>query len=124
MAVNPSEFSIAELGNIFDQAARSSNREYVQKIRRDSGISDFDLPPVQGMITRSPIVNYAKQILPESIGSNPEVVRTAEGIDINARRTGVGDWLADQAQRLADAQPQLRCIHVRGRVPPPPPPSG
>ena len=92
MADDPRQFSIADLGNIFDQAARSSNREYRSYERRQAGIDDFELPPAQGMIDRSPIVNYARQVLPENLGSV----------------TKAGTWVSDQMNRLADAQPQMR----------------
>ena len=88
---DPRQYSAAELGNVFNQAARASNREYQSYQRRQEGIDDFELPPAQAMLSRSPIVNYAKQVLPENLGS-----------------TQLGEWVADQAQRLAEAQPQLR----------------
>lgn len=104
MASNPSEFSIAELGNIFDHAARASNREWNSTQRDKAGIYDYELPPAQQFVSRSPIVNYARQVLPENIGSAP-VIRNGELIE---KRTGIGDWVADQAQKMAEAQPQLR----------------
>ena len=91
MADDPRQYSAAELGNVFNQAARASNREYQSHQRRQAGIDDFELPPAQAMLDRSPVVNYAKQSLPENIGT-----------------TQLGDWVAGQAQRLAEAQPQLR----------------
>jgi len=91
MADDPRQFTIADLGNILDQAARSSNREYRNHQRMEAGIDDFELPPAQGMIDRSPIVNYAKQVLPENLGV-----------------TNAGTWVAEQMGRLADAQPQMR----------------
>ena len=91
MAANPSEFSVSELANIFDQSARASNREWQSKQRELSGIDDFELPPAQSFLGRSPVVNFARQALPENLGA-----------------TQVGSWVADQAQRLAEAQPQLR----------------
>ncbi len=91
MADDPRQYSVAELGNIFDQAARGSNREYRSYQRRQAGIDDFELPPAQGMVDRSPIVNYARQVLPENLGV-----------------TKAGGWVADQINRLAESQPQMR----------------
>tara|TARA_B100000925_G_scaffold74922_2_gene52722 strand:- start:193 stop:1635 length:1443 start_codon:yes stop_codon:yes gene_type:complete len=91
MADDPRQFSTAELANIFEQAKRSSNREYRAMQRREAGIDDFELPPAQGMLDRSPIVNYARQTLPENLGV-----------------TRAGQWVSDQMNRLANAQPQMR----------------
>ena len=64
------QFSTAELGNIFDHAARASNRQWRSSQREAAGIDDFELPPAQQMMDRSPIVNYARQVLPENLGAH------------------------------------------------------
>ena len=43
------------------------------------------------MLERSPVVNYAKQVLPETFGS-----------------TQLGDWVANKLQQAAEAHPELR----------------
>ena len=91
MADDPRQFTPAELANVFTQAERGSNREYQSYQRQLAGIDDFELPPAQQMLGRSPIVNYAKQVLPENFGA-----------------TKAGDWVAEQVNRLAEAQPQMR----------------
>lgn len=91
MADDPRQFSIAELGNILDVSARGSFREYHSHQRREAGIDDFELPPSQQMLDRSPVVNYAKQVLPNTLGE-----------------TDAGDWVANRLNELAQAQPQLR----------------
>lgn len=91
MADDPRQFTPAELANIFTQATRGSERERIRKERESAGIDDFELPPAQQMLSRSPIVNYAKQVLPENLGA-----------------TKAGDWVAEQVNRLAEAQPQMR----------------
>ena len=88
---DPRQYSAAELGNVFNQAARASNREYQSYQRQQAGIDDFELPPAQAMLDRSPVVNYAKQVLPENLGS-----------------TQVGEWVANKLQAAADAHPELR----------------
>ena len=91
MADDPRQYSTAELANVFTQAARSSNREYISHQRRMAGIDDFELPPAQAMLSRSPIVNYAKQVLPHQLGD-----------------TGLGGWVANQLDKAASAYPELR----------------
>lgn len=91
MADDPRQFTPAELANVFVQATRGSNREWIRKEREKQGIDDFELPPAQQMLGRSPIVNYARQVLPENLGA-----------------TKAGDWVAEQVNRLAEAQPQMR----------------
>jgi len=91
MADDPRQFTPAELANVYAQATRGSNREYQSYQRQLAGVDDFELPPAQQMLGRSPIVNYAKQILPENLGA-----------------TKAGDWVAEQVNRLAEAQPQMR----------------
>lgn len=91
MADDPRQYSVAELGNIFDQAARASNRDYRSYQRQLENIEDFELPPSQAMLDRSPIVNYAKQVLPENVGA-----------------TKAGEWVASKLNQLAAANPQLR----------------
>ena len=85
------QYNIAELGNVFDHAARASNRQWRSSQREAAGIDDFELPPAQAMMDRSPIVNYAKQVLPENLGS-----------------TKAGDWVAGVLQNVSDSQPQMR----------------
>ena len=85
------QFSVAELGNIFDQASRASNRQWRSSQREAAGIDDFELPPAQQMMDRSPVVNYARQILPETVGE-----------------TRAGNWVAGVLQNVADSQPQMR----------------
>ena len=91
MADDVRQFTTADLANIFTEAARGSNREYRNAQRRAAGIDDFELPPAQGMVDRSPIVNYARQVLPENLGV-----------------TRAGTWVSNQLNALADAQPQMR----------------
>lgn len=85
------KFTIAELGNVFDHAARASNRQWRSTQREAAGVDDFELPPAQQMMDRSPIVNYARQVLPENLGA-----------------TKAGDWVADVLQGVSDSQPQMR----------------
>ena len=85
------QFKIAELGNVFDHASRASNRQWRSNQREAAGVDDFELPPAQQMMDRSPIVNYARQILPEDLGS-----------------TRAGAWVADVLQNVSDSQPQMR----------------
>ena len=79
MADDARNFSDAELFNVFQSAARSSNREWRSKQREMAGINDFELPPNQAFLDRSPVVNYARQILPENVGA--------------LGGTGVGQWV-------------------------------
>ena len=85
------QFNTAELANIFDHAARASNREWRSTQRDAARIPDFELPPAQQMMDRSPIVNYARQVLPENLGA-----------------TKAGNWVADVLQGVSDSQPQMR----------------
>ena len=91
MADDVRQFTSADLANIFTEAARGSKREFRNKQRQAAGIDDFELPPAQSMLDRSPIFNYVQQVLPENLGV-----------------TNAGTWVVDQMNRLADAQPQMR----------------
>ena len=90
---DPRQAGSGALGNIFDHAFRASNRPYQDYERRMAGIDamDFEETPVKSMLGRSPIVNYARQVLPENFGTS-----------------SAGQWVANQAQRLAESNPNLK----------------
>ena len=96
------QFTDADLANVFTTAARASNREWRSKQRDEAGIPDFELPPGQAMFDRSPIVNYARQILPQNVGA--------------LGNTAAGQWVANQVQRLTDSQPQMKANVQRAQA--------
>ena len=88
---DPRQAGSGAIGNIFDHAFRASNRPYQTHEQRQAGLDDYEETPIKSMFGRSPVVGYARQALPETVGDS-----------------GIGQWVASQAQRIADSNPGIK----------------
>jgi hypothetical protein len=88
---DPRQAGSGTLGNIFDHAFRASNRPYQRYEQQLAGLDDYEETPIKSMMGRSPIVGYARQALPANVGE-----------------TGLGEWVANQAQRISDSHPAFK----------------
>lgn len=101
-----------QLLRVYLDELRSSPKALESYLSRQAGDLGFEKAPMEAMLTGSPLVNAARQVLPEKVGATKwgqsliEALpaQTSEGVKRFIRDIGLGGYSEDQLETLRTAR--------------------